>query len=644
MRRTTTYTALVGVACATLAAPAGPAVAATGDHLILAGDHRSHRILALDPAVTDWNDPGAVKWQWAPTTGLGFTAAEAQGFVGGNDFRLRDTAGGRRVVVVDGGGLVTVVSYPSGVRVWANRDATAAADNRHSAELLPDGNVAVAASNAGHVRVYAASQGPGATTYGSFALPGAHAALWDPQIGRLWVAGDTQVTNSAGQTVWTGVLTALEVTGSPAAPGLREDVSRRQVLDSQWAHDVSADAQDPGKLWVTTNARTYRYDKATRRFQAAGAAWDRPFVKAVGTQPSGQVVETMIDVQKSPQGACYLTNTENFRNWCTDTVDFFGPDMRRTRTGAAFYKARVMNPAYSADDQSLRGKVWDRTRPAAGDWSGAATQIDGNAAIRDVAATATPDGRMHVVTLVPGSGLWARTRGADGGWTGSATQLDTNGSVSDVALTGDSAGRLHLFALIPGSGVWYRKRTAAGDWDDHAVKIDDNASIATVAAAASPVANTVHVFGLIPGSGVWHRSGTTAGVWDAGAEKIDANGELADVSAAALPDGTLNVFTVTHGGSVFHRVRSAGKVWQSSTPVPVDATKGQVTGVAAAGWPASTLELVTVRSGLGAWLQTRAGGTWPAAAAIDTDGGTLCAYAVHLTDGSFHVGKITEIS
>ncbi|GAB7044271.1 MULTISPECIES: DUF6528 family protein [Catenuloplanes] len=629
--------AVAAAVCAALLAPGAPARAAADDYSILIGDLRNHTILEMDPAVPNWNSAAAVKWEWAPTAARGFSAAELAGFRGGNDFRLRRTAtGAQRVVVVDGAGLATVIGYGGAddkKRIWAHK--APAADNRHSIELLPDGNVAVAATGgSGYVRVYAASQGPSATAYGEYVLAGAHATLWDPQFDRLWVAGD--VDTAAGPR---GALISLEVGGPASAPVLRED--RRVVLDSQWAHDVSAHESDPAKLWVTTNARTYLYDKVTGTFAAPGAAWDRPFVKAVGSQPSGQVVQTMVDVRKNPQGACYLNNpNDSFRDWCTETVDFFGPDSRRTRSGAAIYKARVMSPYYSVADEALRGRVRDVTRNAAGAWA-APTAFDNNANIRRSAAAATPDGRLHAVSLVHASGVWYKSREASG-TINSAAKIDDNTQISEVAIAADADGNLHVFTLVPGGGVWYRKRTG-GVWAEHSTQIDQNGSVSAIAATVSPSAGTVHVLTVVPGSGVWHRTGSTAGVFRSSA-KIDENGTLAGVSAAALPDGTVHAFTVTHWGSVFHRVRTAAGAWQSSAAVPTRAGTGQVTALAAAGWPGTALELVTVRSGLGLWHQARGGGTWPSPTRIDGDASVLDAFAVPLTDGTLHVGKISEIS
>ncbi|MEU4421407.1 DUF6528 family protein [Actinoplanes sp. NPDC024001] len=632
---------LLAVALCVAAQGAVPAAAAAGDFLLLGGDQKNHKIYVLDPAVTDWNSASAVKWEWAPTTARGFSSTEASGFVGGNDFRLRNTDAGQRMVIVDGAGLLTVIGYPSGNRVWAQKSP--AADNRHSAELLPDGNVAVAASTGGYVRVYAASQGANATAYAQFALEGAHATLWDPQINRLWVAGEDRRTDANGAEVIYSVLTALEVTGPPSAPSLREDRSRRQELGTLWAHDVSHYHYDTSKLWVTTNARTYLYDKNTRTFAAAGEAWDRRFVKAVGNQPSGQVVQTMPDVQKNPQGGCYLNNTANLRNWCTDTVDFFGPDTRRTRTSAAFYKVRVMNPNYSANDQNLRGKLWERTRAADGTWAGAAALIDGNQSIKQVAATPAADGRLHVVTLLPDSGLWFRTREANGDWADSAVKIDDNGDIADVAIAASPDGTLHVFGLVPGSGVWYRTRSAAGVWAGSATKIDENGSISDIAATVNPAQKTVHFLGLVPGSGIWHKTRSAAGAWT-GAEKIDTNGDLADIAAAALPDGTVHSFGVTAWGGVYHRTRTSAGAWQSSVQVPADGSANRVIDLAATGWPATKLDLVTVRAGSGLWAQTNTGSGWPAATRFEADPSALRAYAAHLTDGTLHAGRIAEIS
>src|SRR6188474_1274924 len=70
-------------------APARSSALAADDQLILAGDAASKQLIAFDPAVTDWNGTGAIRWTWKPTTGLGFSTAEVNGFNGGSDFKVR---------------------------------------------------------------------------------------------------------------------------------------------------------------------------------------------------------------------------------------------------------------------------------------------------------------------------------------------------------------------------------------------------------------------------------------------------------------------------------------------------------------------------------------------------------------------------
>ncbi|MFD0474281.1 hypothetical protein ACFQ0B_43125 [Nonomuraea thailandensis] len=177
----------------------------------MGGDQTGRRLIAFDPAVADWNGTAAVRWAWQPSVTPGrFTADEVSAFGLIADFKLRERPSGAKSVVVAAGGsrgVAAVVSYPDGVRQWAR----ILPGNLHAAELLPDGNLAVAASTGGWVRVYASSQGPDAATYAEYRLADAHAALWDPAIRRLWVIGRDSATAQP-------ILTALAVEGTPPGP------------------------------------------------------------------------------------------------------------------------------------------------------------------------------------------------------------------------------------------------------------------------------------------------------------------------------------------------------------------------------------------------------------------------------------------
>lgn len=289
------------------------------EHWIAVTDQASQRILVFDPNVPDWNDPAALKWSWYPNADNGFSASTpGWGLPSGVKLRKSEVWGGEWMVVVDSRGLAAIVPYPAGnERKWSH----VIAGNLHSAELLPDGNVAIAASTGGWVRVYTSSQGPDSRTYAEYALPGAHGVLWDPSLELLWAVGDH-------------VLVGLRVGGTPDAPVLEK--VRETALPTPWGHDLSPVYGDPDRLWVTTNTRVYQYVKSTDTWITAFFGGDRlnlPTVKGVGNQPSGRVALT-----QPKAGSLY--------EWTTDTVTLLFPYEERTRDGAAFYKARVWSPEY----------------------------------------------------------------------------------------------------------------------------------------------------------------------------------------------------------------------------------------------------------------------------------------------------------
>jgi len=289
--------------------------------LIAGTNQANNRIEAYDPEATDWNGAGALAWSWQPNEALGYSPKEVGLWGGPSEAKLSG-----HVVTATAGQLATIAAYPSGTRIWAVD--TGSGSNPHSAELLPDGNLAVAASDGKWVRVYTSSQGPDSTSYAQFNLAFAHAVHWDAHNRLLWVIGYDEPIKQH-------ILTALVVGGTPANPTLTEDKSRRSELSTPWGHEVSPYAGDPDKLLISTNLGAYVYDKTDKTFVSAPDGANRTFVKTIGNLPSGQIVETKSDNTKTPPGACTING------WCTDTVEFFSPYETRTVKGAAFYKARI---------------------------------------------------------------------------------------------------------------------------------------------------------------------------------------------------------------------------------------------------------------------------------------------------------------
>src|SRR5690606_26869809 len=130
------------------------------------------------------------------------------GLPSGVKLRRSEGWGGEWMLVVDSRGMAAIVSYPEGDRYqWFH----VIDGNLHSAELLPDGNIALAASTGGWVRIYTSSQGATSGYYVEYPLPGAHGVLWDPTSELLWAVGDHH-------------LVGLRVFGPPEAPRLERVV------------------------------------------------------------------------------------------------------------------------------------------------------------------------------------------------------------------------------------------------------------------------------------------------------------------------------------------------------------------------------------------------------------------------------------
>jgi len=290
--------------------------------LIIAGDQGRRRLLVLDAHKRSWSKGRGVKWSWRPDPKRGYRDV-AHSWGSASDIRVRRLRGRTYVVTAQGGGFAGVIEYPTGRRLWAV-DA-GRANSLHGAELLPNGNVAVAASRGDWVRVYAASRGRAARTHAQVPLEGAHGVLWDPARKFLWALGRDH-------------LIALRVRGTARRPTLK--VVKRTKLPSASGHDLAPVYGDRHRLWITTHYGVYQYDKRkdtfTTRYRYAERV-NKRIVKSVGNHPrTGQVLLTR------PKWGCATS-------WCTDTLEFFGPGRRnatRVLPGAQFYRARWFVTAY----------------------------------------------------------------------------------------------------------------------------------------------------------------------------------------------------------------------------------------------------------------------------------------------------------
>lgn len=273
------------------------------------------RILVMDYGQKDWSSDNsrAVLWSWRPAD----SGIDPAGWRLPTEAKLRNNSlwGGQWVAVCDSVGFMAVVSYPGKKVKWALNAGKSS--NVHGIELLPNGNVAAAASTGGWVRVYTASQGASSANYVQYSLPDAHNVLWDPQMKVLWALGGNK-------------LVQLRIGGSATKPTLTEVETK--VLSTGSGHDIAPKYGDPTKLMITTGNSTWLYNKATKEetlYQAVSG------YKSINNQSStGQTIETR------PHASCKEDS------WCTDIIEFFSPDDTRTRPGSAIYRARIWNADY----------------------------------------------------------------------------------------------------------------------------------------------------------------------------------------------------------------------------------------------------------------------------------------------------------
>ncbi|MFC0844614.1 DUF6528 family protein [Streptomyces noboritoensis] len=302
-------------------APATPGAPTTQ---ILACDQASQSVLLLDATSAYWRSGQSDRtaraadllplWSWTPVNDPGLADLDPEsGWRNVSDAKARSTASGPLLLTCASGGFVAAVQHEGAAVYWAA--SLPAWTNPHTVELLPDGNIAVAASTGGFVRVYTASQGARSGVHASFALPGAHGLLWDAGSGLLWALG-------------TGLLVGLAVEGGAASPRLT--AARSYPLPESGGHDLARALGADTPLWLSTSGHVRQFAVRTGAFvpYANQIAVDRPTVKSVSQHPvTGQV----LTVSPEPGAPC---------TWCTSRIRFHGPGGEEELKGSSLYKAR----------------------------------------------------------------------------------------------------------------------------------------------------------------------------------------------------------------------------------------------------------------------------------------------------------------
>ncbi len=261
-------------------------------------DQAAKRVVLVSPAA-DWNQPAAIRWEWSAKDAEKIPVSQKHLFDYLSDARLVN--GGKELLVAGGsGGGVALIRIADKKVLFFDR----AGKSPHSAERLPDGNLAVVSSQDNRLRLYFPA--PRFNRSRDFAVPSPHGLVWDSRRTGLWVLGLDSLYFFAYK-------------NTPTFLRLR----KRFSLPSAHGHDLFPRAKKK-TLLVTTKSGVYEFFPRSGRFRPFGPLKNQAETKSVCENPkTGQLVFVRAVTK-----------------WWNDTVEFRRPRGQKTLKGARFYKAR----------------------------------------------------------------------------------------------------------------------------------------------------------------------------------------------------------------------------------------------------------------------------------------------------------------
>ena len=243
-------------------------------------------------------------WSWRAANCPGLPDHMRERF-GATD-ECKPVNGGRDVLITSSGGGVALVDRGTGA---ASFWATAA--NAHSADLLPGGRLAVAASHApeGDRLILFDLAAPEAELH-SVELPCGHGVVWDEQRQTLWALSNVEVRGYR-----------LEGWDSQA-PSLALASACR--LPESGGHDLQP-VPGTAMLSVTTAGHCWHFDRDTGLLGPHPQLGQVAHVKCISVHPeSGRLVYVQAD---EPE-------------WWSDRLRFLAPEGEVRFPGERLYKAR----------------------------------------------------------------------------------------------------------------------------------------------------------------------------------------------------------------------------------------------------------------------------------------------------------------
>jgi hypothetical protein len=295
---------------ATLALFSGAATAATAGpgtgprELIVCG---REKVFIVDLNTRDAQGTPQTIWSWRAADHPELPAAYRPLFRSTDECKAVD--GGRRILITSSGGAVALVERSDGRVVFHGR-----VHNGHSADLLPRGRIAAAASRD--------PQGAKGDALILFDIAQSDRELWRTEL----TSGHGVVWDEARQVVW--ALSDREVRSYQLVDWDSPTPSLKRVatitLPEAGGHDLFP---IPGTvlLSVSTSTHCWVLNRDTRKLAPHPALADRAGIKSIAVHPvTGQIAFT----EAEPP------------NWWTTRIQFLNPAETCAVPGEQFYKVR----------------------------------------------------------------------------------------------------------------------------------------------------------------------------------------------------------------------------------------------------------------------------------------------------------------
>lgn len=265
------------------------------------------KVLILDLDARDAAGTPKTIWSWRAADRAELPAEMRPLFRSTDECKPVD--GGRRILITSSGGGVALVERANGTVVFYGRAA-----NAHSADLLPNGRIAVAAShdlreNKGDALVLFDVQQSNRELWRT-ELPVAHGVVWDETRQILWALA-SQELRSYRLVDWKSAAPRLALIASVAFP-------------ERGGHDLRA---IPGTslLSISTERHCWIFDRGTGKLLPHPKLDARAGIKGIDVHPvTGQIAFTEAELP----------------NWWTTTIRFLQPDETCSVPGEQFYKVR----------------------------------------------------------------------------------------------------------------------------------------------------------------------------------------------------------------------------------------------------------------------------------------------------------------